>query len=116
MATARRDLSDLGPDDFAGADCWSRLGRAVVLLWGCDPLEYPQEIEILTGHLAISLSNIEDENEQPAIEDARALRPLNDRAPWPLEPPAPLTCQELGGFPKRSRGDIPKVLRPPHAC
>jgi hypothetical protein len=116
VTTARRDFSGLLPGELSGPDCWSRLQRAVVLLYGCDPHGYPQEIDILTARLAISVSGIEDENEQPAVRDARRLRPVNDRAPWPLEPPDPLSCRELRAFPRRHRDDIPKVLRPKRRC
>jgi hypothetical protein len=116
VTTARRDFTKVGSNEETGPDCWSRFGRAVVLLYGCEPGGYPHEIDILTGRLAISASGIQDENEQPAIRDARALRPLNDHAPWPLEPPDPLSCRELRGFPARYRDEMPKVLRPTRAC
>jgi hypothetical protein len=121
IATERRSLrdADLSNVDLEGVRrprCWSRFGRAVALLYGCDPGGFPQELLIFTGSRVISLSSIDDLGDRPARVVARDLEPLNERAPWPLAAPKPLSCRELHAVPKRYRRGMPAALRPRGDC
>ena len=123
VGTGRRDTALLVRIDVGGhidpRECWSRAGRAVVLLVDCLPDGYPQELLVFTGSRAISVTSLytpDGRGEVPAREVLRALRPLNRNAPWPLPAPMRLSCKEFRRLDGRYRRRAPTVLRPRSDC
>lgn len=123
VGTGRRDVAVLVRIDVGGhtdtRKCWSRAGRAVVLLVACLPDGYPQELLLFTGSRAISVTSLytrDGRGEIPAREVLRALRPLNSNAPWPLPAPMRLSCPEFRRLDGRYRRHAPSVLRPRSNC
>ena len=101
VRTGRRGTGSLRRFEYTNTgvdteDCWTRVGEAVAVLLGCNPDGYPQELHIYTGSRRISVTSLytpDGKGEIPARSVARQLRPLNDRAPWPLVRPKPLSCR-----------------------
>jgi hypothetical protein len=123
VSTGPRQIDVLTDSDgYTGIDatrCWTRVGRAAAVLLGCDPGGYPQEMVIYSGAREIYLTSLytrDGQGEIPARAVARGLRPLNVRAPWPLERPEPLSCRELGQIDRRYRRHMPPSLRPRSEC
>lgn len=122
--TAHRDVNDLASFDFDDAgldpkDCWTRVARAVAVLLGCDPDGYPQELLIYSATreiLVTSLYTRDGQGEIPVRAVLRGLRPLNARAPWPLQRPKPLSCREFRQVDRRYRSHMPVALRPRSEC
>jgi hypothetical protein len=123
LATRARDMRGLGLQDRdlaregSARKCWRKLGRAVFLDEGCDPEGYPQEAEVFTGTRMIFVESLEEHNnETPAYQVARRLKPLNAHAPWPLPAPRRLSCRERAAVPSRYRAHMPASLGPRKTC
>ena len=111
------DGSNEGPIDPRG--CWTRAGRAVAVLQGCDPDGYPHELTIYSGTREVYLTSLytdDGEGEVPARTVVRGLRPLNANAPWPLPAPARFTCKEFLRLGRPYRRHAPDVIRPRADC
>jgi hypothetical protein len=123
VSTGPRDIDALSRFDFVAAgrpkDCWRRVGRAVAVLMGCDPGGYPHELVIYSGTreiLVTSLYTRDGQGEIPVGTVVRRLRPLNARAPWPLQRPEPLSCGDFRRVDRRYRRHMPQSLRPRSEC
>lgn len=123
VTTGRRDVDLTGyvePRAEADpAECWRRVGDTVAVVLWCVPDGYPQEIEVLSGDLSIAVTSLiaaDGWDEIPVERVVRALRPLNNRAPWPLPPPERLSCREMSRVPPLYRRNMPDVLRPRPSC
>jgi hypothetical protein len=122
--TGRREIEVLSRFDYADTgidtkDCWTRVGRTVAVLAGCDPHGYPQELLIYVGKLEIRVTSLYTRDGQadiPVGAVVRLLRPLNARAPWPLPRPEPLSCHDFGQIHRLYRRDTPQALQPRSAC
>ena len=122
VSTGRRSVAD----DLSSADfgypidpkkCWTRVGKAVAALLGCDPGGYPQELLVFSGTNRILIDSLAlPDDEIPARTVVRGLRPLNDFAAWPLPRPAPLSCDEFSHVDRRYRRHMPQPLRPSGDC
>ena len=123
VATGPRDTGALVRIETGGhvdpRTCWSRAGRAVVLLVDCSPGSYPQELLVFTGSQQVSVTSLytrDGRGEIAAREVLRALRPLNGNAAWPLSAPTRLTCKEFRRMDGRYRRHAPFALRPRTDC
>jgi hypothetical protein len=122
VSTVRRSVADdLTVDDLGWpidpAKCWTRVGKAVAVLIGCDPGGYPQELLVFSaGNEILVTSLAKPDIEIPARSVVRGLRPLNDLAAWPLPRPTPLSCHEFGHIDRRYRRHMPQPLRPTVKC
>jgi len=122
VVTGPRDIGALSQYDFVDAspkDCWTRIGRAVAVLVGCDPHGYPQELLVYSGNREIyvtSLATRDGQDEIPVRTVVRGLRPLNARASWPLQRPEPLSCRDFGRVDRRYRLHMPQSLQPRSEC
>jgi hypothetical protein len=122
--TGRRAIDAVSDFDFADTgidtrDCWRRVGRAVAVLTGCDPGGYPQELVIYTGSREIVVTSLytrDGQDEVPVRMVVRRLRPLNERAPWPLRRPEPLSCRDFERVDVLYRRHMPRALRPVADC
>ena len=119
--TGPRDIGALSEaDGYTGVvsrKCWSRVGKAVAVLLGCDPGGYPQELVIYTGTREILVTSLLTRTDEiPARAVVRRLRPLNAEAPWPLLRPTPLSCRGFERVDPRYRRHMPQALQPRTAC
>jgi hypothetical protein len=116
-------MDDLSPDPgnpvIAPKKCWTRVGKAVAVLIGCDPGGYPQELLVYSGTheiLVTSLCTPDGEGEISVRAVVRRLRPLNALAGWPLSRPTRLSCHEFSRVDRRYRRHMPQPLRPLALC
>jgi hypothetical protein len=116
-------MDDLSPDPgnpvIAPKKCWTRVGKAVAVLIGCDPGGYPQELLVYSGTHEIRVTSLytrDGEGEVSVRTVVRGLRPLNALAAWPLPRPTPLSCQEFRRVDRRYRRHMPQPLRPLAEC
>ena len=123
VSIQRRSMDDLWPDAgdpvIAPKKCWSRIGKAVAVLSGCDPGGYPQDLVVYSGPheiLVTSLYTPDGQSEISVRTVVRGLRPLNARAAWPLPRPTPLSCREFNRVDRRYRRHMPQPLRPLAKC
>jgi hypothetical protein len=92
-----------------------RVGRAIAVLLGCDPRGYPPELLIYTGTHEIDITSLytpDGETEIPMRAVVPRLRPLNDRAPWPLQRPERSSGRDFAEVDRRYRRHMPQALRP----
>ena len=117
ISTVRRSI----PDDLTVYEselidpkkCWSRVGKAVAVMLGCDPAGGDQEMLVFSGANEIYVTSLyKPDREIPALAVVRHLRPLNDAAPWPLPRPAQLSCHEFNHVDRRYQRHMPQPLRP----
>lgn len=120
--TGPRTIDSLTSFDYAGVktkDCWRRIGRAVSVLLGCDPHAYEEEVVVFSGRQEIFVASLytrDGQDEISASTVVRRLRPLNARAPWPLQRPARLSCREFEQVHRHYRRQMPRALRPAARC
>ncbi len=101
------------------ADCWTRVGKAVAVLLGCDPNGYPQDLVIYSGTREVLVTSLytDDGRDETSVRTVvRKLRPLNAHAPWPLSRPQPLNCRDFQRIDPRYRRALPRPLRPRRRC
>ena len=118
VLTGRRSIADdltVGDYDWPidPKKCWSRVGKAVAVMLGCDPAGGDQEMLVFSGANEIYVSSLyTPDREIPALAVLPHLRPLNDAAAWPLPRPVPLSCHEFDDVDRRYRRHMPQPLRP----
>jgi hypothetical protein len=124
VSTRRRGVGRLSRFEYFKTDidpgeCWSRVGKAVAVLLGCNPNGYPQELLIYSGSRAIRVTSLptrDRRGEVPARTVAHELQPLNHQAPWPLLRPKRLGCRAFEQVDGRYRSQMPSSLRPRSKC
>ena len=122
VSTTHRSIADdltVGDYDWPidPEKCWTRVGKAVAVMLGCDPAGGDQEMLVFSGANEIYVTSLyKPDREIPALAVVRGLRPLNDAAAWPLPRPTPLSCDEFGNVDRRYRRHMPQPLRPAGDC